>query len=202
MSYMISAYNWTFFHLSIDDYSASLQKLIGGLKGTQSGETSPATSSNRCTGLYSVSCPLVLARHLLYTCPLAQHSRVLCTRSRDMSRTNMVLWVATCLARPDFCYTTVLTGIMGQWLHSRPSPPEVFDHFQNAKMEREGLGTRLQTQCFFHIPCICPPPFSLSSLLFLFPLLNSLSSFLFSSMLFSCLTLYSCHLAWSPGFPF
>ena len=55
MSYMISAYNWTFFRPSIDDYSVSLQKLIDGLKGTQPTEMSPGTSHHRGTGIVLLS---------------------------------------------------------------------------------------------------------------------------------------------------
>ena len=66
--YMISAYNWTFFRPNIDGYSASLQKLIGGLKGTQTAETSPATSSHRGTGI------VFLFHSLLHFLPSHWHS--------------------------------------------------------------------------------------------------------------------------------
>ena len=56
-----------------------------------------------CSGIAKSS---VLAGHLLYASSLALHSHVLCARSHDISRTNMVLWLGTCPARPSLCYTT------------------------------------------------------------------------------------------------
>ena len=49
---------------------------------------------------------LVLAGHLLYASPLASLSRALRARLRDMIGTDMVLWVATCPARPALHYAT------------------------------------------------------------------------------------------------
>ena len=49
---------------------------------------------------------LVLARHLLYASSLASHSHELHTRLRDMSRTNMVLWLDMYLPRPSLHYAT------------------------------------------------------------------------------------------------
>ena len=56
------------------------------------------------SGGSGVARSLVLARHLLYTSPLAW--RVLCARLCDMSRTSMVLWPGTCPARPSLHYAT------------------------------------------------------------------------------------------------
>ena len=64
--------------------------------------------SRNCNGV-PASCiarSLVLTGHLLYASPLASHSRVLCVRLRDMRGMNMVLWLATCLARPGLRYAT------------------------------------------------------------------------------------------------
>ena len=49
----------------------------------------------------SVARSLVLAGHLLY--PSRSH-KVLRSRSRDMSGTNIVLWLGMCLARPGLGY--------------------------------------------------------------------------------------------------
>ena len=57
-----------------------------------------------CSLSSSIARSLVLAGHLLY--PSRLH-KALCSRSRDMSGTNMVLWPDTCPARPSLGYATV-----------------------------------------------------------------------------------------------
>ena len=57
-------------------------------------------SSKKTTASSGVARSLVLAGHLLYASPLAQHLRTLRVRLRDMSGTNMVLWPVTYPARP------------------------------------------------------------------------------------------------------
>ena len=57
-----------------------------------------------CSLSSSIARSLVLAGHLLY--PSRLH-KALCSRSRDMSGTNMMLWPGTCPARPGLGYATV-----------------------------------------------------------------------------------------------
>ena len=59
--------------------------------------------SNQTSG---VARSLVLARHLLYTIPLALRSHMLGARLCDMSGTNMVLWPGTCHPGPAFAHAT------------------------------------------------------------------------------------------------
>ena len=69
--------------------------------------------SRKCNGVLAscVARSLVLTGHLLYASPLASCSCALRARLRDMTGTNMVLWLGTCLARPGLCYTTASSNL-------------------------------------------------------------------------------------------